>query len=89
MILKIKKNGVVQTLWNDSLDLHDLGDVTVERASSVEPEGTTESGQVIWAVRLAKAVTGFPVGHRIATSTNRQEAIQAEVEWLNKNYLQA
>ena len=57
-----------------------LGKATVERASHVEPE--TIGGKVQWNADLSPA--GGPT---LGPYNERQEALDAEVAWLESNHL--
>jgi hypothetical protein len=75
MELIITSTGHGQCIYNEDLPLHELGSLTIRRASHVEP---TPVGQ--WQADLS------PVnGPILGPFELRSEAIRAEVEWLKKN----
>jgi hypothetical protein len=60
------------------MDLHVLGQVTIARASHVEPD---EAG--LWWAEL------FPVsGPKVGPFVHRSEALAAQRDWLERNWLQ-
>lgn len=72
-------DGIVRAIYDDDLAdlLSELGEPHTQRASHVEPDG---SG---WSADLS------PVGGPIlGPFTTRREALSAEVEWLDINYLE-
>jgi hypothetical protein len=75
-------DGTVTTLYSD--ELIDLGALEISRASNVEPNpnGT-------WYVELTNnPLNGNHAGKRIGDGfKTREEAIQFEVNWINKNIL--
>jgi hypothetical protein len=73
-VLKISRKGTITAIYSDELaGLIDQGRAEIRRASHVEP---TEGG---WAADLA------PVGGPILGPFKlRQDALQAEVAWLNR-----
>ena len=75
--LSIAADGKISAIYSDDLrPLLDLGEATIRRASSVEPEGTN------WQVDLS------PVGGPILRGFKyRQTALDYESEWLKKNWL--
>jgi hypothetical protein len=75
MKIIIRPNGIMQFIYNDALTaMLDHGDANIRRASHVEPCGTK------WTADL-QPVNGPVLG----PFTLRQEALDAEIEWLNKN----
>jgi hypothetical protein len=77
--LTVKPDGTIAAIHNDALvDLYDEGKATVERASHVEP--SYDGGQVTWMADLS------PVnGPKLGPYRLRSDALQAEVEWLERN----
>jgi len=73
----VHADGTGRCLYDETLDLSQLGHVSIRRASHVEP---TDDGQ--WQADLSPMdgpVLGpFPL---------RSEALTAEVEWLQTNWL--
>ena len=79
MDLIVAPSGCIRHIYNDHLDLSQLGQVAITRASHVEPDS---SGQ--WRADLS------PVGGPIlGPFTKRAAALAAEVEWLEQNMLPA
>ena len=79
MKLRITPDGTLHAIAPDSLEFFNrLGNVQVQRVSRVEPV-STESGMK-WSADLA--LVGGPV---LGPFQKRSEAIQAELEWLDKN----
>lgn len=76
MQLRIDPKGTILTLYQEELDLGELGPTDIQRASHVEPEGA------LWFVDLA------PInGPRIDGFSTRSEAIQAENDWIDSHVL--
>lgn len=77
MQLAIAGTGIVRCIYNDALDLHTLGCVSIRRGSYVEPDA---KGQ--WHADLA------PVnGPILGPFTRRIDALSAEHAWLLKHWL--
>ena len=77
MRLVIKPDGIVRCLYDEAVDLSSLGSLTIQRGSYVEPDVT---GQ--WLADLA------PVdGPVLGPFNRRSEALAAEREWLEQNWL--
>ena len=73
----VHPEGTVRCLYDETLDLSQLGPVSIRRASHVEP---THQGQ--WQADLS------PVdGPVLGPFPLRSEALTAEVEWLQTNCL--
>jgi hypothetical protein len=73
----VHPEGTVRCLYDETLDLSQLGPVSIRRASHVEP---TQQGQ--WQADLS------PVdGPVLGPFPLRSEALTAEVEWLQTNWL--
>ena len=72
MLLQIDPQGQITCLYSEAIDLSALGELSIQRASHVEPD---EHGQ--WWADLA------PVsGPRLGPFARRSEALQAERIWL-------
>ncbi|MEQ8788717.1 MAG: hypothetical protein RIC55_20570 [Pirellulaceae bacterium] len=77
MQILISPDGTLRCLYDETLDLHGLGQLTITRASHVEPD---ESGR--WRADLA------PVGGPLlGPFTLRSEALAAELAWLEDHWL--
>ena len=77
MILIAEPNGLIRCVYDEAIDVTQLGPASIERASHVEPndDGT-------WTVDLT------PVnGLMLAGFNCRSEALAAEIEWLEINWL--
>jgi hypothetical protein len=70
------KDGIVETLYEDDLNLDQIGEMDIRRASHVEPNNNGK-----WIVDLS------PVnGPKLGPFKKRKDALKAEVKWINKNY---
>jgi hypothetical protein len=79
MQLLIEPSGNVRCLYDESIDLAALGTVAISRGSHVEP---TADGR--WLADLS------PVGGPcLGPFAVRSEALQAERDWLEANWLTA
>jgi hypothetical protein len=77
MQIVITPNGTVKCLYSEELDLHTLGQLSIERGSHVEP---TSEGQ--WFADLS------PVGGpTLGPYDRRSEALDAEQEWMERHWL--
>ena len=76
MQLVIKLNGDVRCVYAEDIDLHQLGPLSIRRGSHVEP---TDDGK--WTADLS------PVNGPTLGPFTRTEALAAEVEWLQANWL--
>jgi hypothetical protein len=77
MNLVIMPGGVVRCIYGEEIDLHQLGPLSIRRASHVEPDA---NGQ--WLADLS------PVdGPRLGPFGNRSQALAAEQAWLAANWL--
>lgn len=77
MQLVIEPNGDVRCIYAEDIDLHQLGPLSIRRGSHVEP---TDDGT--WTADLS------PVnGPVLGPFTARTEALDAEVKWLQANWL--
>lgn len=77
MELVISAGGKVVTLYNESLDLSNLGSGRITRASHVEPD---QEGRWFAAIVDGPVLGPFRI---------RSSAITAEIAWLNQNRLQS
>ncbi len=70
-------NGRIQYIYNEDLNINNIGKVDIKRASRVEPD---KDGK--WYVDLSliggKKINGF---------NKRSEAIKYEIDWIEKNIL--
>ncbi|WDI42523.1 hypothetical protein [Bremerella sp. P1] len=77
MQLVISSTGTIRCLYDESLDLHKLGKLSISRGSHVEPN---EAG--LWYTDLA------PVGGpQLGPFGSRSAALTAEVRWLEEHWL--
>ncbi|WP_417385378.1 hypothetical protein [Gimesia sp.] len=77
MQILIQTNGAVRCLYDETLDLHDIGQLQIERGSHVEPDL-----QGNWTADLS------PVGGPLlGPYRNRSDALHAEREWLETHWL--
>jgi hypothetical protein len=77
--LIFERDGQVRVVYGEEIALDALGRLKVERASHVEPD---EQGR--WMADLS------PVGGPLLGPYDRRsEALEAEVEWLEANWLTA
>lgn len=75
MNVLIEPDGTISTLYDERLDLGSLGELTLTRASHVDPD----LRGYWWACLIAGPTLGpFP---------NRSMALAAEVDWLNRHRL--
>ena len=79
MELVVQADGSLRCLYDETLGLWPLGQVSIRRASHVEP---TDQGQ--WQADLSPV--GGPV---LGPFTLRSEALAAEVHWLRMHWLLA
>jgi hypothetical protein len=77
MQIVITPNGIVKCLYGEGIDLHALGQLSIERGSHVEP---TPEGQ--WTADLSPVA-----GPQFGPFHNRSEALDAERNWLEKHWL--
>ena len=77
MELVVHADGSLRCLYDETVDLSTLGQVTIRRASYVEP---TDQDQ--WQADLSPV--GGPV---LGPFALRSEALAAEVEWLRRHWL--
>ena len=77
MQLVISSTGTIRCLYDETLDLHTLGKLSIWRGSHVEPN---EDGQ--WFADLS------PVGGpQLGPFSTRSTALTAEIRWLEENWL--
>jgi len=77
MELVISSVGQVRCIYTDELPLSDLGELSISRASHVEPDSVGR-----WRADLS------PVGGPLlGPFVKRTDALAAEVEWLRNNWL--
>lgn len=77
MQLVISSTGTVRCLYDETLDLHTLGKLSISRGSHVEPN---DEGQ--WFADLS------PVGGpQLGPFGSRSAALTAEVGWLEEHWL--
>ena len=77
MELRINPQGIVCGVYDEALDLAQLGEVHIQRASHVEP---TSGG--MWSADLSPV--GGPV---LGPFARRSAALIAEREWLEREWL--
>jgi hypothetical protein len=77
MKILILADGTAKCLYAEELDLHALGQLSIQRGSHVEP---TEEGH--WIADLSP--TNGPV---LGPFPSRSMALDAEREWLEQNWL--
>jgi hypothetical protein len=77
MELIVRADGSLRCLYDETVDLSALGQVTIRRASHVEP---TDNGQ--WQADLSPV--GGPV---LGPFALRSQALASEVEWLRRHWL--
>lgn len=83
-IITVRRDGSIQFVYDDKLrGLLSQGEATVRRASHVEP-GDPGKGQnpLLWYADLAPAG-----GEVLGPFNRRQQALDAEVAWLNEHVL--
>ena len=77
MELVIDMRGQVRCIYGETIDLAALGKPSIRRASYVEPD---DQGQ--WWADMAQLE-----GPKLGVFVRRSEAVKAEQEWLEKNWL--
>ncbi len=78
MHLVVEPGGKVRCLYGEQIDLACLGELTIRRASHVEPEGQS------WFADLS------PMGGpRLGPFARRSQALEAEEAWLQQNWLES
>jgi hypothetical protein len=77
MELVISPQGDAQCVYSEAISLHSIGNVQIQRASHVEPDG---QGQ--WWADLS------PVsGPKLGPFQQRSAALEAETSWLREHWL--
>ena len=77
MEMVVQRDGQVRCVYGETIDLSSLGSLTIQRGSHVEPDSTGR-----WLADLA------PVdGPVLGPFDHRSEALAAEREWLERNWL--
>ncbi len=77
MQLVIASDGQMRCVYDETLDLHKLGRVTIKRASHVEP---TVDGK--WIADLSPLK-----GPQLGPFRLRSEALDAERDWIEEHWL--
>ena len=77
MEVVVQRDGCVRCVYGESIDLSAIGRLSIRRGSHVEP---TADGK--WTADLAPA--GGPL---LGPFNHRSEALAAEREWLERNWL--
>lgn len=77
MDLLVQPNGNVRCLYSESLDLHQLGRLSIRRASHVEPTGDGR-----WTADLSPVA-----GPVLGPFARRSDALHAEGAWLAEHWL--
>jgi hypothetical protein len=72
-VIAVEPDGTFKCLYTEEIDLRELGALTTERASHVEPNNETG----LWEVRLAS-------GQYIGARPTRKEALEFEVRYLQE-----
>ena len=75
MELVIQPNGTIKCIYDEALDLNELGEVVILRASHVEPN---DDGA--WTADMSPIA-----GPRLGPFRRRSEALTAERRWLEGN----
>lgn len=77
MDLIIELSGHIRCIYGETIPIYTLGRLSISRASNVEPDS---AGQ--WIADLKKVN-----GPKLGPFQSRIEALQAESDWLAKNWL--
>ena len=77
MQLIVQPNGIVRCLYGEELDLHALGNLSIERGSHVEPTATGQWTADLWPVN----------GPVLGPFRRRSDALTAERQWLEQHWL--
>ena len=77
MLMIFDTNGSIRCLYNDTLELDQIGRLTISRGSHVEP---TLDGQ--WTADMSPVC-----GPVLGPYRSRRDALAAEVNWLEANWL--
>jgi hypothetical protein len=78
MQLVIDPSGTIRCLYDEAIELDALGQLMIRRGSHVEP---TNDGR--WIADLCPAGAQHPLG----PFRNRSDALRAERDWLETNWL--
>lgn len=77
MEMVVQRDGQVRCVYGETVDLSSLGPLSIQRASHVEPDANGN-----WLADLA------PVdGPVLGPFNRRSEALAAERDWLERNWL--
>ncbi|MEZ6096890.1 MAG: hypothetical protein R3C03_22160 [Pirellulaceae bacterium] len=77
MDIIVQPSGSIRCIYGEAILLSNLGQVAISRGSFVEPDTNGH-----WTVNLS------PVnGPELGPFSTRSEALRAEVDWLNENWL--
>ena len=76
IIIQFNNDGTALTVYNEVIDLDELGKQHITRASFVEP-----NSQGKWEADMSPIKSGCILG----PFDKRSEALDAERDWLNKN----
>ena len=79
MQILLQRNGTVQFIYDETLDLSSLGILQIERASRVEPDAIGR-----WRADLSPIA-----GPVLGPFARRSEALIAEVDWLRRHWLRS
>jgi hypothetical protein len=77
MQLIIQPDGSLKCVYGEAIDLHALGQVSISRGSHVEPDS---DGQ--WLADLSPVA-----GPKLGPFPARSQALDAEVAWLEANWI--
>jgi hypothetical protein len=78
MLLVVEPRGLVRCLYGEAVDLSTLGDLSICRASHVEPDS-----QGVWWTDLSPLA-----GPRLGPFPQRSLDLAAEQAWLERNWLE-
>ena len=78
MQIIISSSGVASCIYTESIELKNIGSLTIRRGSHVEPDSNGK-----WIVDLAPVA-----GPKLGPFNHRSEALAAEVQWLETHWLQ-
>ena len=77
MEIIFQPDGLARCVYDETIDLQSLGQLSIRRASHVEPDGTGA-----WYADL------LPVqGPTLGPFKTRSEALEAETDWLQEHWL--
>jgi len=77
MQLVIQPDGSLKCVYSEAIDLHALGQVSISRGSHVEPNSDCQ-----WLADLSPVC-----GPVLGPFLHRSDALDAEREWLEENWL--